>query len=143
MCGLCCNIFLIVIFFNVLYNNKNAIECGGPVKMWLTGIVLYYILDFILNMVSYHYLKTYNKDSYAVWGFRYVLLVFMFGWLVYGNFIYWSPDYFCDKLEETRWLDFLMFLSIIFGYFEMLKCFCISLLICFIVPMLFFANRRA
>jgi len=71
---------------------------------------------------------------------RYLVLVFLTSWLIYGNVLYY-PKETKDGCDNGLLLG--MFLFILVGYFEMMKCCCIGLIICIMVPMYVYAVRRA
>ncbi len=69
-------------------------------------------------------------------------MLFLVGWLIYGNTIYYknvsTTNYFTNS-----GLQWVMFFLLVFGYFEMIKCCCISTIVCIMIPFVFFAYRRA
>ncbi len=70
---------------------------------------------------------------------RFLVMVTLTAWLIYGNVIYYKKmDDTCDK-----GLFIGIFLMILIGYFEMMKCCLLTIFLCIIIPMFFFAVRRA
>ena len=114
--------------------------CQVNVATWMTGIMGAYLGDFILALYQYHYIKVSRQESILIMALRFIVLNFLVGWLIYGNVIYYdktSPQG-CDQGVRLG-----VFLMLLVGYFEMMKCFCMGLFVCILVPYLIFAVRRA
>lgn len=99
-----------------------------------------YLADVILLMYQFHNLKVTRKDNLKLMAVRFLVLVFNTGWLIYGNVLYYSKgtDQGCNNGYRLA-----LFLVLLIGYFEMMKCCCLSLFLCILIPMFFFAVRRA
>lgn len=119
--------------------NRNE-SCDIPAKIWLATMMGGYLADFILQMSQLHYLKKHRKESLMIMALRFLVLSFIVGWLIYGNILYYKKS---NPKECGTGLRLIMFLVLILGYFEMLKCCCIGMIVCIMVPFLFFAVRRA
>ena len=91
-------------------------------------------------MYQYHLLKKTKKENLILLGARYVNLVFITGWLLYGNIIYFNKTS-DDSCSPSLRLG--LFIMLLIGYIEMMKCFCLTLFLCILIPMIFFAVRRA
>jgi hypothetical protein len=75
----------------VLAVNKNSNEKQDwDAKVWLTVTLLYYILEFIMQMMQYHCVKKDLRENLCIMASRYVGMLFLVGWLVYGNTIYYK-----------------------------------------------------
>jgi len=85
-----CVIYLItcIVFSSI---NKNS-SCDQPIKMWLGVYSGAYLSETIVIMYQYHWLKKTRKESILLLGARYLNLVFITGWLVYGNVIYFHKS---------------------------------------------------
>ena len=81
-----------------------------------------------------------RKESLVIIGIRFLASCFLVSWLIYGNVLYFRVNE-CET--NAYYLYICMFLVILIGYFEILKCCCIGMCICVMVPILFFAVRRA
>lgn len=77
-----------------------------------------------------------NAPQYESWGvyrkvLKYVLYlsseIFICSWLIYGNFIYYSPDNNCS--EDSSFLGYLMFIVLITGYFLLMYYLTITVLL--------------
>ena len=71
---------------------------------------------------------------------RFLGTLFIVGWLIYGNVIYYNELNTKNVNDGFRWV---MFFMIVFGYFEMMKCCCIGTIFCIMLPFIFIAMRRA
>src|SRR5690242_8199013 len=108
--------------------------------MWIAGAIGCYMMEFILTMCQYHSIKKYMKESIMVMVLRYIVLLALTGWLIYGNVLYYNKG---NVDECANGLRLGVFLLLLFGYFEMMKCCCLSLFVCIMIPFLFFHIRRA
>jgi hypothetical protein len=134
----------IIITALVLAVNKNVVV--GPdwdAKVWLTVTLLYYILEFIMQMMQYHCVKKEMRENLCIMASRYIGMLFLVGWLVYGNTIYYKNISSNTAAITNSGLQWVMFFLLVFGYFEMIKCCCISTIVCIMIPFVFFAYRRA
>ena len=73
-------------------------------------------------------------------GLRFLGSLFLFGWLIYGNMIYYQKINESNTNEGFRWMIFIL---LVFGYFEMLKCCCVGTIVCIMIPFICLAYRRA
>ena len=80
------------------------------------------------------------KENLLVMVLRFLGMLFLVGWLVYGNVIYYQKMNQDNTNNSFRWM---MFFLLVFGYFEMLKCCCVGTIVCIMVPFIFLAYRRA
>ncbi len=110
------------------------------IKTWLIVVVGDYLTDFIFLLAQYHHIKQTRKESAFIIGLRFVLNCFLVCWLIYGNTVYYRTN-LCEQTAYNLWV--VMFLVLLIGYFEMLKCCCIGSCICIMVPIFIFAVRRA
>lgn len=130
-------IMLTCIIFASL-NKNNA--CSVPIKMWLgvhTGV---YLSETIVIMYQYHWLKKNKKENLFLLGARFLNLVVISGWLVYGNVLYFNKSTEGSCMSGLRLGLFIMLLV---GYIEMMKCFCLTIFLCILIPVIFFAVRRS
>ena len=130
-------IIAVVIAVFVMANKSK--ECEFSARTWLTVVIGTYLLDFILAMFQYHKVKSTRKESVVLMAFRFLVLSFLVGWLVYGNALYYKE---AKNPHCSDGLKLIMFLTLLFGYFEMIKCCCMSLIVCIMIPLFFFAVRR-
>ena len=91
-------------------------------------------------MIQYHCIQKSGKEHLGMIGLRFLGTMFLFGWLIYGNTIYYQQLTFDNVNSGLRWI---MFFLIVFGYFEMLKCCCIGTILCIMIPFICIAARRA
>ena len=64
--------------------------------------------------------------------------------MIYGNIYYYqNEDEFSYSFEDCENLGLCMFLLILFGYYEMLKCCCVGTCVLLMIPILMDARRRA
>ena len=76
---------------------------------------------------------------------RFFLSIFYVGWLIWGNIYYygnyynWYDPYYyqCDSYQ------LIIFILILIGYFEMLKCCCIGTCAIIMIPVVLQARRNA
>lgn len=106
------------------------------IKTWLIVVVGDYLTDFILLLGQYHHIKTTGRDSICIILIRFLLNCFLVSWLMYGNTIFFRPNS-CDVDAYYLWI--VMLLVLLVGYFEMLKCCCIGMCVCVMLPLFFFA----
>lgn len=72
----------------VIANKGNS--CDFPAATWLAVAVGGYLADFILLMASYHLLRAKQQESLKTMGLRYLLLLFLVSWMIYGNVLYYN-----------------------------------------------------
>jgi integral membrane sensor domain MASE1 len=132
--------FIIALCILIALFSDDGDYCEMPAKMWLGIHFGGYSVDLILINMQLKYLKKHRKESLCLMGMRFLTLTFLVGWLVYGNMLYYI-DY--NPYKCSNGVRLVMFLVLVLGYFEMLKCFCVGLVICIMVPFLVFAARRA
>ena len=128
---LCITIFL-------LSNLKES--CEIPAKIWLTVHMFLYIIDTSFIVLQLRYLKSHRRESLCIMAMRYLALSLIVGWLCYGNMLYYTHN---NAKDCSGGIRLIMFLSLILGYFEILKCICIGAVLCIMIPYLFLAARRA
>ena len=133
------NLIIVLVSSIFVMVNKNA-QCDISAKGWITVAMGSYLTDFIAIMFQYHKLKVTRKENLPLMGVRFLILVFLTSWLIYGNVLYFNRG---KPQDCDNGLRLCMFLLLLIGYFEMMKCFCISLLICVLVPLLVFSYRNA
>jgi hypothetical protein len=92
-------------------------------------------------MYQYHSLKLYQKESLIILGLRFILATFLVSWLIYGNVIYYQNELGNDQNCGT--LTLIMFLVLLIGYFEMLKCCCTGTCVVVMIPLIYMSQRRA
>lgn len=108
---------------------------------WLIVVMGDYLVDIILLMVQYDFLKKHHRESLLLIGVRFLLSCFLVSWLIYGNVFYYRYETECSK--SASGLTLVMFLVLLLGYFEMLKCCCIGTCICVMIPVLYYQIRRS
>lgn len=133
-------IFIIAIIAVVLVNKKSDLEQDDLARKWLAVTLGYYIGEFILQMCQYHFLKKNMRENLLVMGLRFLGMLFLFGWLIYGNVIYYKKMQPENTNNSFRWMIFFL---LVFGYFEMLKCCCVGTIVCIMIPFIIIAFRRA
>lgn len=60
--------------------------------MWLGVFAGGYLSENIVIMYQFHWLKKTRKENLLLMGVRYLNLVFIAGWLVYGNVLYFKKS---------------------------------------------------
>lgn len=133
-------IITITVIIFLLVNKDNSI-CGYPLSSWLTVHAGIYLTDFILLMYHYHYLKLHQKESIIILITRFVSDTFLVSWLIYGNVLYYKNELGNDEACGT--LTLIMFLVLLIGYFEMLKCCCTGTCVIIMFPLIYMNQRRA
>lgn len=118
----------------------NPLTYQMQIKTWLIAVVGYYLCDFMLLLAQYHHIKQTRKESMCILMLRFMINCFLFSWLIYGNTVYFRSN-LCESQAYYLWL--IMFLVLLVGYFEMLKCCCVGTCVCIMLPIFFFAVRRA
>lgn len=116
------------------------------IQTWLAVICGTYGSDMFLAYCQYAVLKARQKESLPIIFFRFILSLFLVAWLIYGNYYYFHfniDDELQDYYGACYGLSVLMLLVLIVGYFEMLKCCCISTFICIMFPIILGARRNA
>lgn len=71
--------------------NKDSL-CNVSAKSWIAVAVGCYLVDFILIMFQYHSLKVTQKESLLFMAARYLTIVVLVGWLIYGNVLYYNKS---------------------------------------------------
>lgn len=110
--------------------------------MWLGIIIGYYLWEFMMQMLQYHFVQKNGKENIAIMVIRFLGNAFLFGWLVYGNCLYFQ-DVNQDFSSTNSGMRWMMFFFIIFGYFEMFKCACFCIILTIMLPFIIIAYRRA
>ncbi|CDW81070.1 zinc finger protein [Stylonychia lemnae] len=133
-------LFIIMILIVILVNiSQDVLPKDDIVKRWLTVIMGYYVGEFILQMLQYHFILKTQRENLLVMATRFLGMVFLVGWLVYGNVIYYQQLDYHNINTGYRWV---LFILLLFGYFEMLKCCCVGTLVCIMAPFVIIAIRR-
>ena len=130
-------IMLTCIIFASL-NKNNA--CSVPIKMWLGVHTGLYLSETIVIMYQYHWLKKTKKENLFLLGARFLNLVVISGWLVYGNVLYFNKS---TEGSCVSGLRLALFIMLLVGYIEMMKCFCLTIFLCILIPVIIFAVRRS
>lgn len=129
-------LFLIIDRKEICFMNGGSMQ----IKTWLIVIVGNYLLDFMFLLAQYHSIRKTRKENLLIVFVRFLLSCFLVSWLIYGNVLYFRTP-ICQTEAYYLWL--VMFLVLLLGYFEMLKCCCIGTCVCVMLPIFFFAVRRA
>ena len=83
------NLIIILVASLFVMMNKNS-QCDIPAKGWISVVVGSYLMDFISTMFQYHKLKVTRKENLLLMGVRFLILIFLTSWLIYGNIIYFK-----------------------------------------------------
>ena len=86
-------LFVLVIALTLAVNKDLGTEKVGAdwdAKVWLTVTLLYYILEFIMQMSQYHCVKKEMRENLCLMALRFIGMLFLVGWLVYGNTLYYN-----------------------------------------------------
>jgi len=92
-------------------------QCGIPITRWLIGLLLIICLSNLQKLMMYIVVQN-CRASRFIYGIVTSGLVFtmLFGWLVYGNLIYFSRRNDCVRQKDTRLLAYLVLAYIYVGY---------------------------
>lgn len=131
-------VFLVVSIFLMVDRDE---KCDQNIQTWLIVITGYYVGDFIVLLGQFNYLKKMRRENFYVTISRFFFSCFLVGWLIYGNVMYFKNGSNCS--EKAPGLNTIMFFILLLGYFEMLKCCCMGTCVCIMLPVMFFAVRRA
>jgi hypothetical protein len=135
---ICVSMLITFLLAGILLFNDYG-DCGIPIQMWLTVFLGVYVAYSVVHLLNYYYIMKHRRGNFAFTFLDYLVLLFQFGWLVYGNVIFYDKKDMCDEKAYNLWL--IMFMLIIIGYCEMCKCCCFSVLFCVLIPLLFVAGR--
>jgi hypothetical protein len=72
----------------VIVEHKEA--CAVNVRLWIGVVIGFYLAESITGLFQWHCLKKNHKSSIALMGVRFLILMGLTGWLVYGNILYYS-----------------------------------------------------
>lgn len=127
-----------LILILIIHFGKNA-SCGIPILTWT--IVYFVILGVrsIANFLKIFVIRFWvqHLNRYSLWSFIIVDGTFL-GWLIYGNFIFYSDANDCSSYSSSSVLYNLMLVLIIIGYFQML----VYGLLIFCLPCIIYAIHR-
>mmetsp|Transcript_42990 Transcript_42990/g.41356 ORF Transcript_42990/g.41356 Transcript_42990/m.41356 type:complete len:159 (-) Transcript_42990:331-807(-) len=133
-------VFFLVAVFVIAKRNTDCALKNTTIKSWLVVAIGAYLADFILLMAQFHNIKKTHKESVVIILIRFIVNCFLVAWLIFGNVIYYAPN-LCQQEAYQLWV--IMFLVLLIGYFEMMKCCCIGSCICILIPVLCIYARRA
>lgn len=114
--------------------------CGIPIKEWLMGFFIIYF-----SRSTWQLIKIYVLTSFYDYRFCYDMTAFtvsnglMVGWLIYGYLLFYSDANNCDKINDTSFLNSLMFVILFIGY---IMIFIYCMLLC-TVPCLYSFVRES
>ena len=132
-------VFVAVIIFIVAGTSSESCGVGWDPRTFLYTIASLYLLDFLLCLGQRRSLSNFSRESYAIVFLRFAVLCTMVGFYISANI-----NYYGNKNKNTcKNLLWQTLFVIILGYFEMLKCFCCSLILCVLIPIVIIASRRA
>jgi hypothetical protein len=96
---------------------KSNAHCGIPIVSWLNVFVLATVLKSLGGLGKIWVLWT-SPQALQMFEFFKIFYIdgLMFGWIIYGNILFYSKKNNCDRVESTQGLHKLMFLFIIVGY---------------------------
>ena len=83
-------LFIIAIVITLGCDREYNKESDRQAKKWLTVILGYYILEFIMQMSQYHYVKKDLKENLCIMILRFIGMLFLVSWLIYGNVLYYQ-----------------------------------------------------
>ena len=111
---------------------------GWDAQNFLYTISALYWAEFILLLLQVNYVKNYYREHLFIIFLRYVNLCTLVGFYISGNVGYYNnPDETgCQKMLIQ------VFIVLIIGYIEMLKCCLVSLFVCILIPMVFYYARQ-
>ena len=109
---------LMAIFINY---SMSEVKCGIPVLMWTIVHLSLFFLSSLTKLLSICVMKyMYRYRVHYNIGTSLGVNLFLTGWLIYGNILYFSSANNCREIPETRGLSSLMLFFLIVGYFQML-----------------------
>ena len=94
-------------------------QCGIPLTNWLCGLLVIIGLFNLQKLLMYTVVQ-YCRASRFIYGIVSGGLVFtlLFGWLVYGNLMYFSRKNDCVRQRDTRVLAYLVLAYLYVGYIQ-------------------------
>lgn len=94
-------------------------ECGIPLTFWLEGLICIIALSNLQKLMMFTVVQ-YCKASRFIYGILTSGVVFsiLFGWLVYGNLMYFSRKNDCVRNKDTRVLAYLVLAYLYIGYIQ-------------------------
>ena len=110
-------VLIIIVILLLVDKHKNS-GCGIPIREWIIFFFVIWLSKSALNLNKIWVMRRYyhNRVSFSVMFFVIMngLLVI---WLFYGYFLYYSPQNDCGNNQDTAFLNSLMFVILIIGYF--------------------------
>lgn len=82
--------FSLLIVIVLAVNAKSDLMWDKLVRKWLGVVLGYYLFEFIMQMLQYHFITKNGKENLIIMVVRFLGNAFLFGWLVYGNCIYFQ-----------------------------------------------------
>ena len=94
-------------------------SCGIPMTRWHVGLLSIIILSNLQKCLMYFVVQNCRASRfvYGVFGST-LIFVLLFGWLIYGNVLYYSRRNNCIHIRETRVLSYLMLGYLYVGYLQ-------------------------
>jgi hypothetical protein len=72
----------------VIFNHNTP--CTFPAGTFLAGCVGGYLVDSLFIGFEIHYIYATRQESVKMMFLRYLVMVFMTGWLIWGNVLYYN-----------------------------------------------------
>ena len=90
------NFALFSFVFGIFMFHTSDVKCGIPVKEWLIVYLSIFFGNIIFKMVGILIVR-FRLQSRAAFSIILMLVynLLIFGWLIYGNYIYFSPENTC------------------------------------------------
>lgn len=136
-------VFAIIVAISIGLGQNSASEypCekGFHARSWITGMLICYCIDFVLIGFNIYNLKTKYVQNICVFLLRFLLLIAIVVQLIIGNVNYYPKS---DMTTDCGSLKTYALVVIIIGYFEMLKCCCLGMLGCCLIPVIILSARN-
>ena len=93
--------------------------CGIPMARWHVGLLAIILLSNLQKLMMYLVVQ-HCRASRFIYGIfsSGIIFTILFGWLLYGNVLFYSRKNNCIHLKETRTLSYLMLGYLYVGYIQ-------------------------
>jgi hypothetical protein len=133
---ICTDLFFdTLILILIVYFGRDT-NCGIPIYTWNLVYFILLALRSLANFAKIYVVRNFyaHSNAYSILSFVIIDGCFL-GWIIYGNFIFYSSENRCNDIEETQMLYNLMLVLIIIGYFQFLVY---GLILCFLPCILYY-----
>ena len=134
-------VIMIIIVYLLELSRWYQDSCGIPIKEWLIGFTIIYFSRSTWQLIKIWVLT--NFYEYKTW---YDIMAFtvsngvLVGWLIYGFVIFYSDANNCERVNDTSFLNSMMFVILFVGY---VMTFVYIMLLCTVPCMYLFIRENA